>query len=96
MKKQLCRPTQAYLKTQCLKSGEKLRQDFLTSVIPESSDEGYSYELPEEEYSDEEEEYVDTFKQQNSTLDKADLAAIYSRTINCGNGLEEQAIKKSL
>lgn len=96
MKKQLHRPTQAYLKSQCLKTGEKLRQDFLTSVVPESSDEGYSYELPEEEENAEEDDYVDPFKQMNSTLDRADLAAIYSRTINHENGLEEQTIKKSL
>ena len=78
MKRLLQRPTQAYLKSQCLKSGEKLRQDLLTSVVPEASDEGYSYELPEEEENDEEEEYVDPFKLQSAGLNDAELASAYA------------------
>ena len=96
MKRLLQKPTQAYLKSQCLKSGEKLRQDLLASVVPESSDEGYSYELPEEEENDEDEEYADPFKQQSAGLSEAELASAYAQAINCENGTEESSIKKSL
>lgn len=97
MKKQLRKPTQAYLRAQCLKSGEKLRQGLLTSVVPESSDEGYSYELPEDEGEDSpEEEPPDSFIEMNAGLDRTDLATLYARTINRGNGLETPEVEKSL
>lgn len=97
MKKQLRKPTQAYLRAQCLKSGEKLRQELLTSVVPESSDEGYSYELPEDEGEDDpEEEPPDSFIEMNAGLDRTDLATLYARTINRGNGFETPEVEKSL